>query len=103
MTAGVGRDDSGGRSRRQYSLFPPGRRPGCLPPLSFRSEARNLVFPLRSDPAAISPYGRDDSGGGRDDSGGDRDDSGGRSRRQRGQVEMTAGEGRDEGGRENRR
>ena len=33
------------------------------PPLSFRSEARNLVFSLRSDPAEISPFGRDDSGG----------------------------------------
>jgi hypothetical protein len=34
-----------------------------LPPLSSRSGARNLVFPLKSGPAKISPYGRDDSGG----------------------------------------
>jgi len=36
------------------------------PPLSFRSEARNLVFADRSPPHGrfeISPAGRDDSGG----------------------------------------
>ena len=47
------------------------------PPLSFRSEARNLVFSLRSDPVEISPCGRDDN---------------------RGKVEMTAGVGRDDSG-----
>jgi len=53
------RDDSRGWSRRQCSSFPPAQRPCSRPPLSFRfsplsfrSEARNLVVPPRSGLAA---------------------------------------------------
>jgi len=78
MTRGKAAMTTGGRFERQrkISAFPaaaaknlgvPGRAKVMVPPpLSFRSEARNLVFADRSPPHGrfeISPAGRDDSGG----------------------------------------
>ena len=65
-------------AKREISLFPIGRRLRCFPHCHFEAEREILSLLCRSPFQSlfeISPCGRDDSGG--------------RSRRQRGQVEMT--------------
>ena len=98
MTAGEGRDDCGEGRRRQHrkvamtALVIPGRaKAEILPPMSFRSEARNLLIPARAKtvnppPAVISK---------RSEKSCVAEDASLTARRSLPTVEMTAGEGRD--------